>query len=88
MAAGIIGSSNWKISVLYGRMVCVCHFLNFIRLLAINMEVGNGKLCTIEERIFFTRFGSAVGCRYCATIFADFQARFPNRPVVPSPFSS
>ena len=47
MTAGIIGSCNWtlgKISVLYGRVVCVslCHLVKFIYLLAINMEVVNG----------------------------------------------
>lgn len=56
MAAGIIGSSNWtlgKISVLFGRVVCVSSrpLVKFIYLLAINNEVINGKF-TIEERIF------------------------------------
>jgi len=43
------------------------------------MEVGNGKF-TLEERIFLLVSYLRLDADY-ATIFADFQARFPNRPV-------
>jgi len=62
-------------------VVCVslCHLVKFIYLLAINMELVNGKF-TIEERIFLLVSYLRLDADY-ATIFADFQARFPNRPV-------
>jgi len=59
---------------------CVCHLLNLIHFLAINMEVGNGKFTIEERRIFLLVSYLRLDADY-ATIFTDFQARFPNRPV-------
>jgi hypothetical protein len=61
--------------VLYGCLVCVC----LIPFTHDNTEAGNGKY-TKEERIFLLVSYLRLVADY-TTIFADFQARFPNRPV-------